>query len=168
MKKVITHIDCPKEWGSENDWDSHRPLLYLACENSYAGIVEFGSGDGSTELLRKFCKISYRDGFSFDNNKFWCEKTKSRYVEDYMGVDISGEIGLMFIDAAPAEIRKLLISKYKDIPVMVIHDTEPGAEYVYGMNEVLSSFKYRLDYQPEGKPHTTAVSNYINVCEWVK
>ena len=85
-----------------------------------------------------------------------------------MGVDISGEIGLMFIDAAPAEIRKLLISKYKDIPVMVIHDTEPGAEYVYGMNEVLSSFKYRLDYQPEGKPHTTAVSNYINVCEWVK
>lgn len=73
----------------------------------------------------------------------------------------------MFIDGKPGEQRKELIEKHRNnAHVIVVHDTEPGAEYVYGMAEILSTFKYRLDYEPEGEPHTTAVSNFINVCDW--
>ena len=166
--KVLTHIDCPKEWESENDWDSHRPLLYLTLENSYGGVVEFGAGDGSTKLINEFCSGTWRDFVSFDNNKEWCKRVGSKYCEDYLGISIEGDLCVVFIDAAPAEIRKELIKKWNWVHFIVIHDTEEGANYVYGMSEILSTFKYRIDYRPEGKPHTTAVSNFIDVTKWVE
>jgi hypothetical protein len=81
-----------------------------------------------------------------------------------------GRHALVFIDLAPAEKRKVILSMLEEremSDMFVIHDTEDGAEYVYGMKEILSTFKYRLDYQPEGKPRTTAVSNFIDVTKWV-
>lgn len=167
MTKTVTHIPCPKEWESLNDWDSHRPLLWLMCENIDGGVMEFGSGFGSTPLLKERLGGLF---ISFDNNEDWCKKTGAKYTQAFLSISINGckdNLKAVFVDAAPADIRKALIEKWKDVPVMVIHDTEPGADYVYHMSEILSTFKYRLDYQPEGKPHTTAVSNTINILNWV-
>jgi len=75
---------------------------------------------------------------------------------------------VLFVDCAPGEIRKDLIQKWRNkAKIIVAHDTEIGAEYVYGMADVLSSFKYRLDYQPNGKPSTTIISDFFNVMEWI-
>lgn len=171
MKKQVTHINCPKEWESENDWDSHRPLLFACLYNTTGIVNEFGCGYGSTKLINDFCDEYKRDFYSYDTNKEWVEKMNhiTILVDDYMkDLRTSVNIDVLFIDCAPAEIRKELISKFsKSAKIIVAHDTEPGAEYVYGMSKILNSFKYRLDYQPKGKPHTTAVSNFIDVTKWI-
>ena len=171
MSKQITHINCPKEWESTNDWDSHRPLLFACLYNTTGIVNEFGCGYGSTKQINDFCKKYERLFYSYDTNKDWVEKMGgiTRLIDNYIN-DLHTHVktDVLFIDCAPGEIRKELVSKFsKSSKIIVVHDTEPGAEYVYGMSEILSAFKYRLDYQPEGKPHTTCVSNFINVEEWV-
>lgn len=167
MRAVTKHIEVPKEWESNNDWDSHRPLLWLTCENIDGGLIEFGSGGGSTPLLKERLGSLF---ISFDNNEDWCKKTGAKYTQSLLSISINGcrnNLKAVFVDAAPGEIRKELIDKWSNCPVIIVHDTEQGADYVYGMKDILSTFKYRLDYEPEGKPRTTAVSNTINVAAWI-
>jgi hypothetical protein len=172
MTKTVTHINCPEEWQSTNDWDSHRPLLWLALSNTKDTVVEFGSGMGSTPLIAKYCfsptKDSHITFLSFETNKKWVGKSGSRYLEgSYLSINPTQK-GLLFIDSAPGEERKYLIAKHAFCTdVIVVHDTEQGAEYVYGMSEILSTFKYRVDYRPGGKPHTTSVSNTIDITKWI-
>lgn len=173
--KSVTHIDCPKEWEITNDWDSHRPIIYLSLTKTKGQVVEFGSGFGSTILLRKFCKENKRLFISYETNKDWANKTKSIFIQAYFNpsdvtslLSVYRETSLLFIDCAPGEIRKELLQEFKNnSDVLVSHDTECGAEYVYGMKDILSTFKYRLDFKPEGMPQTTAVSNFINLEDWV-
>lgn len=71
---------------------------------------------------------------------------------------------MIFIDCAPAEKRKeLLLHLGNSADVLVIHDTEPGAEYVYRLHTTLEQFKYRCDLHIPGMPSTTAVSNKFDV-----
>lgn len=167
MIKTVTHIPVPPEWESTNDWDSHRPMLWLMCENINGGVIEFGSGLGSTHLLNDKLGGLF---FSFDNNKDWCDKTGATYSSDLVAIKVNGckdNLQCVFIDAAPAEIRKPLIENWKDTPIIVVHDAEIGSDYVYGLKGILSTFEYRLNYEPDGKPHTTVVSNFVNVTEWI-
>jgi hypothetical protein len=166
MRKIVTHIDCPKEWESNNDWDSHRPLLYLVVDiPNKCMVVEFGSGEGSTKLLGEFCSSQQRTFLSFESNREWAEKTGSKFIDNpYLSLHTIGMQYVLFVDSAPGEERKYLVAKHSwNADVIVVHDTEDGANYVYGMSEILNSFKYRLDYKPEGKPQTTAVSNIFDV-----
>lgn len=168
LRKAVTHIDCPKEWESTNDYDSHRPLLYLAVTKMKHPIIEFGCGFGSTPLLKKYCEEIDSIFVSLETDKEWAGKFPGTFIitnyKNWNGIKPS----LLFIDSKPGEERKELIKQYTSHAwVIVAHDTEPGAEYVYGMSEVLNSFKHRLDYQPEGKPHTTAVSNFIDITQWI-
>lgn len=169
--KTVTHIDCPKEWEITNDWDSHKSLVWLVLKRTCEYVVEMGMGLGSTPLIDLECKNSNRVFYSYETNREWYLKMiniagKVFLIDNYLKQDI-GNPEVLFIDCAPAEIRKELIEKWKGVPIIIVHDTEKGAEYVYGLSLILSTFKYRLDYQPEGKPHTTVVSNFINVEEWV-
>lgn len=169
MRKQITHIECPEEWESTNDYDSHRPLLYMAINLVPGSVYEFGCGYGSTDLIQKYCTARTR--ISVETNKQWAAKFQNVVlVDSYFDILYPLErLGVIFIDCAPGEIRRELIEHWADYAnVLVIHDSEPTAEYVYGLTPVLSNFKYRVDYRPEGKPHTTAVSNFVNIEEWVK
>lgn len=179
MKKVITHINCPKEWEAKDDYGSHLPLLWLTLNKvKDVPVTEFGCGLSSTPLLANLCMQQDRDFEFIDTDKEWINKVEevlrveglypeSSLMNNCLDVDWIGN-EIIFVDSKPGEERKEIIDKWKiNCPVIIVHDTELGAEYVYGMNEVLSSFKYRLDYQPEGKPHTTAVSNYIDVTSWL-
>lgn len=182
MSIEITNIACPKEWESENDFDSHRPALWLALQNTKGRVVELGMGYGSTLLLGKWCCLQDRWFASWDTNKEWYEKIAKapKYIEgamalslckDYLNHHVRKDIiraSLLFVDCAPAEIRRQIIWEYKDSPlVIVVHDTEPGAEYVYGLSGILSTFKYRIDYKPEGNPATTIVSDTIDITKWI-
>lgn len=170
MSKQIKHIKCPQEWESTNDWDSHRGLLWLCIERLKPRfVVECGCGHGSTLLLDKSCK-SFA---SYETNKEWFDKVMPSVPDSLFWIDdwdsmAQQDCDLLFVDCAPGEIRKDIIKNHKDTAkVIVVHDSESGAEYVYGMGAVLNGFKYRLDYTPAGKPHTTAVSNFLNIEEWV-
>ncbi len=164
-------IEIPKEWQSTNDWDSHRPMLYAVIKNISGGnIVELGCGEGSTRLL--YDAFINKDGCdcfaSLETNPVYANQFEyTDLVDSYDEAFGFMPCGILFVDCAPGEIRKDLIAKYaNEASVVVVHDTEPGAEYVYHMAEVLNSFKYRLDYKPEGKPWTTAVSNCIDITKW--
>lgn len=169
--KVVTNIEVPKEWEITNDWDSHLPLLWMILDKITPSFtVECGCGYGSTILLNKYCKKFV----SYEINKNWFDKLLSDVPDSLYWIDDWGnmatqECDLLFVDCAPGEIRKDIISRHpNDAKVIIAHDTEPGAEYVYGMNEILSTFKYRLDYIPIGKPHTTAVSNFVDVTKFIE
>ena len=76
---------------------------------------------------------------SYETNKEWFDKLyldvpySLLWVNDWDDVE-SRECHLLFMDCAPGEIRKHLIKKWEDnASVIVVHDTEPGAEYVYGL-----------------------------------
>lgn len=169
MTKTLTHIEVPKEWESTNDWDSHRELIYLCLTKlDPTAIIEMGAGFGSTPLIWEYCKKEEVFFVSLDNDREWCEEIKyTAYIGDYSSYPHSSMFDMLFVDGKPGEERKDLIKLWSnEAKIIIAHDTEKGAEYVYGMAKTLSTFKYRLDYQPEGKPHTTAVSNFIDVTKW--
>lgn len=193
MTKTINRITVPEEWESTNEWDSHRPLLYLAInEVPHETFHEYGMGDGSTPLLRKwYNKINTlgKEYYSYESNKDWAEKyltdeyKKSPYrdnvfvlknhaiaiIDDYVKWNILDE-AILFVDSAPGEQRKEIIAKHASKAlVILVHDSEDDANYVYGMANILSTFKYKLDYKPEKfNAHTTAVSNFINITKWAE
>lgn len=199
--KVIKNIDTPKEWEMTNDWDSHRPMLWLSLQKiPYIKFYEFGMGNGSTSLLKKHCSFlasieeneEWRGKFIFGYRKIILDDGKKNYdvyqkynhmifkeatfiLNRLVNPNIYHEESIYFVDNAPAENRKVVIEainkRFENTTegksVIIIHDTEESADYVYHLKEILNTFKYRLDFRPEGMPATTAVSNFINVEEWV-
>jgi len=165
MKSLAKIPKVPKEWQITNDWDSHKPALWFALKNTSEDVVELGSGFGSTPLLKKYCDDNNREFITYETNKEWAESTGSIFVKDYFRT--LGKLDVVFVDAAPGEIRKDLINHYRDANVIVVHDSEPSANYVYGMKDILGTFKYRIDFQPHSYPHTTIVSDKINIEEWI-
>lgn len=168
MIATTTHIETPPHFKPHDDWSSHRPALWLALENNKNKLrfFELGSGHGSTKLIRDWCKSDGVEFHSFDNDKDWCKTTGAMYIEDYKTLDVPNN-AILFIDGKPGSDRKGLIKQNRNKSVIIAHDTEEGANYVYGMADILSTFKYRLDFKPEGMPQTTIVSDFINVAKWI-
>jgi hypothetical protein len=167
-------IEIPQEWQPDDDYSSHRPLLYIALKHTSGRVIEAGMGLGSTRLLDKYCHQHGRPIASFDNNKEWLTKmgalkqSGSTFVSDWLQEGLFGDnIGLLFIDCAPGEVRKHLLRNYADkADIIVIHDTEEYAQRVYEIIEPLKQFKYRLDLHIPAHPSTTAISNVIDVSQW--
>ena len=110
MRKTVTHINCPKEWESESDWDSHKNLLWLALKNTSEYVVEMGMGFGSTPIIDLECKMSNRVFYSYETNRDWYLKMimisgKTYLIDDYLKQEI-GNPEVLFVDCAPAEVRK--------------------------------------------------------------
>lgn len=185
----LDHPEIPDDWMPEDDFSSHRPMLYRVIKNiHHVGFFEFGTGKGSTPLLQSLYATDFpqNDCISYESDYQWYELMKSSsydalphgeniwthknhtlfYEPDYLHVNVwKGSI--VFIDCAPGELRKHLISKHSNIAkLIIVHDTEAGAEYVYGMAEILNSFKYRCDLIVEGAPQTTIVSNLYEFNNW--
>ena len=169
MGTSIKHIETPEEWKSWLDYGSHRPLLYLCLTNikPFSTVIEFGSGFGSTPLVRDYCQLNNLQFYSFDTDNEWCDKVGSEFVHNFANIELK-EVGLLFIDGKPGEQRKDLVDQHRETAsIIIVHDTEPGSEYVYGMTDVLKSFKYRIDFTCEKGPHTTALSNKVNIEKWI-
>lgn len=156
-----------------NDYDSHRPMLWMLLEQLETGpVVEMGMGLGSTLLLDRYAQMQNRPFISYENSGEYYQAIEAAMIErerqpygmlslinNYEQVFIH-DASILFIDSAPGEQRKQLIAQNAhQATVIVVHDTEEGAEHVYGMQETLSSFPYRCDLVIEGYPRTTAVSH---------
>lgn len=183
----LSHPEIPDSWMPEDDFSSHRPMLYRAIMNTHHNaLFEFGTGKGSTPLLRQqyIVHLPKHDCISYESDYQWYELMQDNLYQQH-GDNIRTHLNhtlfyephllqvniwkgsIVFIDCAPAELRKELISKYSGTAkIIIVHDTEPGAEYVYGMADILNSFRYRCDLIVEGAPQTTAVSNLYEFNNW--
>lgn len=149
------------------NWNNHLPLLLLGLALTNEGaVLELGSGEGSTPLLRKDCEATCRIFQSFDNSKEWCDKTGAHYVVDWDTFikDVPAH-SLIFIDHAPGERRhEDAIKLANAADVLVLHDTEEGGAGNYMWDRAWPHFKYRLNYNKTGGgAGATMVSNKIDV-----
>ena len=184
---ILEYPEIPVQWLPEDDFSSHRPMLYRTIKNvAHNTFLEFGTGKGSTPLLKDLYANEFpeQEYVSYENDPQWYEiALNDEYTESASGVNSANNHHLIytenllsiniwkgsivFIDCAPAHLRKSLINKHASIAKMIIvHDTEPGAEYVYGLQETLNSFKFRCDLIVEGLPQTTVVSNLYDFENW--
>jgi hypothetical protein len=161
------------------DYDSHRPMLWMALEHikpmnegERSDVVELGCGYGSTPLLKRYCEMQQRLFASFENNLEWLSKFPDMAIVGVANWKFFMEIGrppadIVFIDNAPGETRKDLIPYFANsAKIVIVHDTEPGAEHDYKMAEALNAYKHRCDLIIEGAPQTTAVSNVYDFQRW--
>lgn len=183
----LDHAEIPEEWLPSDDFSSHRPMLYRAIMNTaHSSFIEFGTGHGSTPYLRELYAATFPDKefISYENDFQWWElmlttdykhlgPEMAHYRNHYLNrLDNLIQVNIwpgsiVFIDCAPAELRKHLISKYTGAAkLIIVHDTEPGANYVYQVADILNSFKFRCDLLVEGAPQTTIVSNLYEFNEW--
>jgi hypothetical protein len=155
-------------------WNNHLFLLWEALMVTKGKVVEFGSGFGSTNQLRRFCQDSGREFETYDNNEEWASKTGSKFI----GVDNWDSVNchdatVILIDHSPGERRVHDVIKYKDINgVLVLHDTDPPPTLAgYGWEAAYPLFKYRINIASPMNGEwngvwATALSNTIDVTEW--
>lgn len=169
---MAPEMTIPYFWQPTDDWDSHRPLLWMALQHTKGSVVEFGCGYGSTLHLQNYCDLHKRQFISLETSKPWAEKFDiTQRINNYLHYDwpftVNDMPSVLFIDCAPGEMRKDLINKFGPMAeITIVHDTEPGAEYVYGLFRALSDFKYRCDLVIDGMPQTTAVSDVFDFESW--
>jgi hypothetical protein len=146
--------------------DNHRVLLWKALEATSGTVIELGSGWGSTEHLRNYCKEKGREFLSFDNGEEWAKIHGSTFVpdNDWDSIDIKGSV--LLLDHAPGERRGDDLARFKDkFEIIVAHDTEPVGAGNYGYEKHWKLFKYRADVKTDGA-WATAVSNTIDLKDW--
>lgn len=170
-KKKPLNLDNSSEYGSH-----FIPLTYAAL-NSSGPILEMGTGHYSTPLLHVICMTQNRQLLSVDTSKEWLKNFDNLknslhnflylpVYEDDWSVNPKPELwdsikdntkwGVVFIDHRPGERRKIDIQRFKDsAEFIVVHDTQQAS---YGYEEVLNSFKFRLDYK-RFETWTTIVSD---------
>lgn len=169
IHKVVHYIDAPFDWIGTDDYSSHLQMLWLALSKTDGNVQELGCGKGSTMMLSKECKKQGRVFGSYESNKEYAKKYEGVVtpISNYMDIYL-WKPNILFIDSAPGEQRKNLVELHRNnADVIILHDTEIGAQSIYGITDVLNSFKYRLDYYPVGNPGTTALSEIIDVTKWV-
>jgi uncharacterized protein YqjF (DUF2071 family) len=60
-------------------WASHLPALFSCLLATSGPVLEVGSGEWSTPLLRKYCEVAGRFFQSFEEDPAWAMKTVSAY-----------------------------------------------------------------------------------------
>lgn len=155
------------------NWNNHLPLLILGLQLSKRGetgfdVLELGSGEGSTPLLRQYSQDQQLNFQSYDNNIDWCEKTGACIALDWdilVTLLAKKHHGLIFIDHAPGERRHLdAIALANAADILVLHDTEEEGAGNYMWDKAWLHFKYRLNYNKTGGgAGATAVSNTIDL-----
>lgn len=158
-------------------WNSHVILLWEALENTSGDVIELGVGGGSTERLHEYCKSKGRKLFSYESSleyyqefeKFRTDQHEITYVGNNWEPMIERhreQIGVLFSDEAPGEMRKYNISMFaQTAQIIVAHDTEKGSDHGYKFSLLRPLFKYSINHEFQGAG-TTAFSNFVDVNKW--
>lgn len=145
---------------------THVSHLLRAVELTSGPVLELGSGDGSTPALHEACAATARPLVTVDNDVTWLRKYRDRFGEKghlWIHLDdpartswLDQNWGVVFVDHAPGHTRRRAIERARGhADYIVVHDTE---ELGYGLEDLLSSFKYRRDFR-YARPWTTVVSD---------
>lgn len=140
---------------------NHRLLLWYALRATKGKVVEYGSGKGSTQYLRKYCKDAKRDFESYDYSPEYAKINDSTLIRDWDSIKPFGSV--ILIDHSPGERRHVDIKRLAaNFDIMVIHDSEPVGGGDYKLEPLWKLFKYRVDIKSKGA-WATAVSNTIDL-----
>lgn len=153
-----------------NNFNSHQPVLKEYIEKTSGLIIEFGMGDGSTELIHAYAIFGERNIISYENNREYYDRFKHMnykhqviFVENWNEVKAQ-EADIVFIDHAPAARRHIDAIRFSKLAqYVIVHDTEhEGKEYDSYFIELISrAFKYKKKYSVPGIAATTNVySNF--------
>lgn len=169
--------------GNYSFWDSYKPLLWKALEETEGDIIELGMGDGSTEKLHDYCQLKQRDLFSYESSLDWYKKFEPLITGYHVGavhkIEYVGsnwqvlheqqcgkQIGVLFSDEAPGEQRKYNISMFcNTAQVIIAHDCDESTDHGYKYSLVKPLFKYHKLHEYPGAS-TIALSNFIDVSKW--
>ena len=154
-------------------WNSYKPFLFKALENTKGNVLELGMGEGSTQLLHDYCLNKDRMLVSIDNTKEWADKFKhldchhhmtihsDNWDETFKGI-MTYKWGVVLVDHAPGEHRHKAIELLKDnTDIIVVHDSQPEATG-YMLDKIFHLFKYKVDYKEFGD-WATMLSNTIDI-----
>ena len=144
-------------------YGTHLPWLAACVVNTEGPVVEFGSGDYSTNFLHTLCGSLGREIITVENDAKWVR----RYIED-LECDWHRFIledprlasvphcGVALIDCCPNDIRPIVLNLHADnADILICHDTESQD---YGWD--FSNFKH-VKHCLRLFPFTTAVSMTI-------
>jgi hypothetical protein len=160
-------------------WNSYLPVLWEALQYSHGWpVVELGMGDGSTKKLHDYCLKSGSGLYSYESDHAWFKRFEHLRTFEHELVYVGNNwqimqeqqcdknIGVLFSDEAPGEMRKYNISMFcNTAQIIVAHDTEDASDHGYKMSLVAPLFKYvkRFEFKGVG---TTAFSNFVDVTKW--
>jgi hypothetical protein len=151
-------------------YSTHLPYLLEAVRRTAGPVLELGAGESSTPSLHKECAKNKRVLLTVDNSDEWLSRFDQLWFSEHRcyRVDDPAEVllwndgwwknrsfGVVFVDHSPGETRGKAIDRSRDrAEYIVVHDTE---DLGYGVEELLSTFKYRKDFR-RARPWTTVVS----------
>ena len=88
MKKVLIaafgvfSVASYAKWSMNDPYVTHQPILYEIARKTTGPIIEFGCGNGSTDLLHEICKKDNRILISIDDDFNWLNKFSQKYLGD--------------------------------------------------------------------------------------
>lgn len=154
-------------------YSSHLPVLCRCFAETTGNVLELGTGFYSTPILHQLCIAQKRLLVSTDSDANWLKNFQNLITEKhlfYMVYNWADErlydnnYGMVFVDQYPDEARMISLEKTVNIPIVVLHDTE--SKFYTEKKQVLSQlYRFRYDYSLTS-PHTSVLSNSIDVTQW--
>jgi hypothetical protein len=121
----------------ESDFYTHQPVLLSALKESVGAVLELGCGEGSTELIHRYCDKHRRQVVTVEHNISWMSKYVNLFTTDwhrfihttnwYDTIEemASQKWGLVFIDQESWNERAYSFKRLKDCAdYMVLHDCD--------------------------------------------
>lgn len=168
-----------KHTSFEMETSTHFPMLIKTVQMTTGTVLEVGSGIFSTPLLHWLCYGQKRMVITIEHYKHYLDfasKFKSEWHQvlykdpkKIMEFQVPNErLSVVFIDHSPKRPRTrgddaLLFKDVADF--VVLHDAGVDGHKKYGYDQLYSQFKYRYDWTG-CLPHTTVLSNFIDVSKW--
>lgn len=176
------------------NWGSHLPVLMKVMSVSTGDVLELGAGLYSTPYLYWICKDQKRSFVSIESNFDWWKMvwdlkniehkdiiphevddlTSAIYISDWNELEFNNnaKIDVVLVDHAPSKRRIVDIKALANqANYIVVHDTQRNYKFC-DYKQIYPLFKYRFDYKDENwdpkVPHTTVLSNFINLQEVLK
>lgn len=142
--------------------------------SSILPVLELGMGFNSTPIIHWLSADQGRKAVSCESDPKWFEQFADygksghtlRVVSDWSKEKFEDtQWGVVLIDCRPAlERHRQAIKLANSAHIVILHDTEPEIDRFYAYRRVWPHYKYRLD-DNRVKPHTTMLSNFINLQE---
>ena len=136
-------------------------------------VCEMGAGFSSTPILHWLTLgrrlITYErdpEWFRVAHN-FQSNNHRARLTKDFNDVDYDKHWSVVFIDHSPPKPRTRGddAMRFKNVDLLVLHDTEPDEIEHYGYQQVFDKYKYHYTWK-ECKPFVSVVSNTVDVSKW--
>lgn len=152
-------------------YGSHLPVLTKIVEATSGPILELGIGLYSTPYLHWACFPTKRQLVSYDSAENWIRYFKNcrsefhevNLITDWDNLRVDRFWDIVFIDHAPDFRRGVEAGRLaNNANFIILHDTEPERDSLYGYSKIYSLFRYRIDYTLV-KPHTSILSNFVDL-----